>query len=191
MLKYQQMLAFLTFISMINTTSDRLKVRSLFSCRFFIIFEKLKFHSQLSWAWQGPKVITFSCSTQVSTKFILLIDVKMPTNVGILTFMSMINTTSDRSFFSCRYFIFYEQLKFHSQLSWVWKKLYNLGARPIFHITFVMKWITVMICVKHYAWHFSQYTKICKVSWKWNPRKMAKSLCRLLIKVNHALVANF
>ena len=41
----------------------------------------------------GPEVIKlFSCSTQLSTKFILLINVKMPTIVGILTFISMINT---------------------------------------------------------------------------------------------------
>ena len=38
----------------------------------------------------------FSYSTQLSTKFILLINVKMPTIVGILTFISMINTTSER-----------------------------------------------------------------------------------------------
>ena len=43
----------------------------------------------------GPEVIKlFSYSTQLSTKFILLINVKMPTIVGILTFISMINTTS-------------------------------------------------------------------------------------------------
>ena len=41
----------------------------------------------------GPMVINFSCSTQLSTKFIVLINVKMPTIVGILTFISMINTT--------------------------------------------------------------------------------------------------
>ena len=35
----------------------------------------------------------FSYSTQLSTTFILLINVKMPTSVGILTFISMINTT--------------------------------------------------------------------------------------------------
>ena len=68
---------------------------------------------------QGYKL--FSCSTQLSTKFILLINVKMPTNVGILRFISMINTRSDRlkarSFFSCLYFIFYELLRFHIQLS--------------------------------------------------------------------------
>ena len=34
----------------------------------------------------------FSYSTQLTTKFILLINVKMPTIVGILTFISMINT---------------------------------------------------------------------------------------------------
>ena len=43
----------------------------------------------------GAEVIKlFSYSTQLSTKFIQLINVKMPTNVSILTFISMINTTS-------------------------------------------------------------------------------------------------
>ena len=41
--------------------------------------------------------------------------------VGILTFISMINTASERlkaiNFFICRYFSFYEQLKFRAQLS--------------------------------------------------------------------------
>ena len=63
---------------------------------------------------------TFSCSTQLSTKFILLINVEMPTFVGILTFISMINTTSERlrarNFFICQCFSFYEQIKFHAQL---------------------------------------------------------------------------
>ena len=41
----------------------------------------------------GPKVIKlFSCSTQLSMKFFLLINVKMPTIVGILTFMNMKNS---------------------------------------------------------------------------------------------------
>ena len=35
----------------------------------------------------------FSCSTQLSMKFILLINVKMPTIIGILTFISWINMT--------------------------------------------------------------------------------------------------
>ena len=68
----------------------------------------------------GPEVIKLF-STQLSMKFILLINVKMPTTVGILTFISMINTTSvrltARNFFICQYFSFYEQLKFHAQLS--------------------------------------------------------------------------
>ena len=45
----------------------------------------------------GPKVKKlFSYTTQLSMKFILLINVKMPTIVGILTFISLINTTSER-----------------------------------------------------------------------------------------------
>ena len=86
-------------------------------------------------AWMckpGPEVIKlFSCSTQLSTRFILLINVKMPTVVGILTFISMKNATSERlkaiNFFICRYFSFYEWFKFRAQLSWAWKEFYNLG----------------------------------------------------------------
>ena len=41
-----------------------------------------------------PEVIKlFSCSTQLSMKFILLINVRMPTKVGILILISKINTT--------------------------------------------------------------------------------------------------
>ena len=70
----------------------------------------------------GAKVIKlFSCSTQLSMKFILLINVKMPIIVGILTFITMINTLSERlkarNLFICWYFSFYEQLKFRAQLS--------------------------------------------------------------------------
>ena len=44
----------------------------------------------------GPEVIKlFSCSTQLSMKFIQLINVKMPTVVGILTFISRISATSE------------------------------------------------------------------------------------------------
>ena len=39
----------------------------------------------------GPEVIFFSRSTQLNMKFILLINVKMPTSVGILIFISKIN----------------------------------------------------------------------------------------------------
>ena len=50
----------------------------------------------------------FSYLTQLSMKSILLLNVKMPTIVGILTFMSMINATAERlkarHFFICQYF---------------------------------------------------------------------------------------
>ena len=63
----------------------------------------------------------FPCSTQMSTKFILLINVKMSTIDGIITFISMINTISERhkasNVFICQYFSFNEQLKFSAQLS--------------------------------------------------------------------------
>ena len=85
--------------------------------------------------WPGSEVIKlFSYSTQLRTKLIMLINVKMPTIVGILTFISMINTTSERlkarNFFICRYFSFYEQLKFRAQLSWAWKKGFFLTSGP-------------------------------------------------------------
>ena len=48
-------------------------------------------------------------------------NVKMPTIVGILTFISRINKTFERlkasNFFICQYFSFYVQLKFPAQLS--------------------------------------------------------------------------
>ena len=41
----------------------------------------------------GPEVIKlFSCSTLLSMKFFLLINVKMPTTIGILTLTSRKNT---------------------------------------------------------------------------------------------------
>ena len=45
-------------------------------------------------AYIRPEVIQlYSCSSQLSMKFIMLIDIEMPTIVGILTYISMINTT--------------------------------------------------------------------------------------------------
>ena len=70
----------------------------------------------------SPNVIKlFSCSTQLSMKFSLLINVKMPTIVGILTFKSGKNSILGLSELkisqiSC-YFYTYEHLKFHAQLS--------------------------------------------------------------------------
>ena len=92
----------------------------------------------------GSKIIHvthLSCSPQLSMKLIMLINVKMPTIVGILTFISMINmlinvkmpilvdiltftsminTTSEslkaRQVSIFQHFSFYEQLKFDAHL---------------------------------------------------------------------------
>ena len=51
----------------------------------------------------------------------MFINVKMPTIVGILTFISMIITTNEnlktRKVFIFKHFSFYEQLKFYALLS--------------------------------------------------------------------------
>ena len=56
----------------------------------------------------------------------------MPTSVGILSFISMINIPFEglkaRNFVICRYFSLCEQLKFRAQLSWAWKPFSNLRA---------------------------------------------------------------
>ena len=70
----------------------------------------------------GPKVIKlFSCSTQLSIKVIMLTNVKMTTIVDMLTFISIINTTSESlkasQIFIFQYLSFYELLKFHAHLS--------------------------------------------------------------------------
>ena len=66
-------------------------------------------------------------------KFFLLINVKMPTIVGILTVMggknSILGLSDPKNSWISWYFFTYEHLKFHAQLSWAWKKFYNLGAR--------------------------------------------------------------
>ena len=70
----------------------------------------------------GPEVIKlFSCSSQLRLKFILLINVKMPTIVGILTFISRINyrlwSSKPSMTIYLGYFSIYEDLKFQAQLS--------------------------------------------------------------------------
>ena len=58
-------------------------------------------------------------------RFSLLINSKIPTIVGIITFISRINTTSDHYFL---YFTFYEGLKFHAQLAEHEKSIFT--SRP-------------------------------------------------------------
>ena len=70
----------------------------------------------------------------------MLINVKMPTTVGILTFISMINTTSES--LEARKALIFGILAFMiswnfvlMQMSWAWKKFYNLWARLIWAAT--------------------------------------------------------
>ena len=66
----------------------------------------------------GPEVIKlFSWSTQLSMKFFLPINVKMPTIVGILTFMRRKNSILGLYEPISRYFYTFEHFKFHAQLS--------------------------------------------------------------------------
>ena len=64
---------------------------------------------------------TFSYSSQLSMNFTVLMSIKMPTMVGILTFISRINTASEclkaPKIFIFQGLSFYELLKFHVQLS--------------------------------------------------------------------------
>ena len=59
-----------------------------------ILYRETKYVAtlHLNFAQTGPEVIKiFSCSTQLSMKFFLLINIKMPTIVGILTVLSGTN----------------------------------------------------------------------------------------------------
>ena len=56
----------------------------------------------------------------MSMEFAMLVNVNMPTIVGILTFISMIDivfeSSKSRQVFILQHFNLYEQLKFHVQL---------------------------------------------------------------------------
>ena len=81
-------------------------------------------------------------------KILLLKNVKMPTFVGILTFMSGKNSIlglSEPKKAECSwYFYTYEHLKFHAPLSWAWIKFYNLGAWLHYHISEVSAEVTTL-----------------------------------------------
>ena len=61
----------------------------------------------------------------------------MPTIVGILTFISRINTSYEslkaRNTYLFQHFAFYEQLKICVQLSWAWKKIITSGPILLRH----------------------------------------------------------
>ena len=85
------------------------------------VFQRPKFDCTFN-SNTGVEVIKLvSCSNKLSRKFILFINVKLPKIVGILTFISRINTSSDslkaRKISVFQHFSFYEQLKFYAQLS--------------------------------------------------------------------------
>ena len=72
-------------------------------------------HASSSPSTKHPVALRLYFQAQLSRKVIMLINVKMPTIVGILTFISTINSTSDckkaRKVFNFQYyFSFYEQL---------------------------------------------------------------------------------
>ena len=81
----------------------------------------------------APEVINFfSCSTQLSMNFVLLINLKLLTSAN-----SFLHNMAEHENFSankyendnfCWHFHIYLQRKFHAQLNWAWKKFYNLGA---------------------------------------------------------------
>ena len=66
----------------------------------------------------GPEVIKlFSCTTQLSMKFVLLINVKMPTFVFIFRINNWLWYFKPENSIDFGYFYIYEQFKFHAQLS--------------------------------------------------------------------------
>ena len=101
----------------------------------------------------GPEVIKlFLCSIQLSMNFFLLINVKMPTIVGILTFMSgknsILGLSEPKKNWISWYFYTYEHLKFHAQVSWPWKKFYDLGARTVWTVKLdaIIAFKVVVLC---------------------------------------------
>ena len=73
--------------------SELSKIRNCIkSCRRTNIIVKIGL-CQCELVIPGPEIIlkTFSCSTELSMKFSLLINVKMPTIVGILTFIIIVS----------------------------------------------------------------------------------------------------
>ena len=109
----------------------------------------------------GIKVIkTFSCSIQISMKFILLINVKMPTFAGILTLISSINTIAE-SFKQEKIFFH------HSNFSWAieiscsveisMRKFYNIRARICERIMAIKVWrLELRMIIWAASWDFQR-----------------------------------
>ena len=75
----------------------------------------------------------FSCSTQLSMKFHLVIKKKIPTVKTCFMLNSAEHAQLSWAWKKFQYFVsffkIYNQNKFHAQLNWARKKFYNLGAR--------------------------------------------------------------
>ena len=75
-----------------SLTLSKLGTICFHSCTSSVLFVLRLFFCHLAIP-SGPEVIKlFSCSTQLCMKIFMLINVKMPTIVGILTFMSRKNS---------------------------------------------------------------------------------------------------
>ena len=47
----------------------------------------------------------------------------------------MLSWVEHEKSFNCWYYYFYDQVKFHAQLSWAWKRFYNLGTGSFLHVS--------------------------------------------------------
>ena len=103
----------------------------------------------------GPGVIKlFPCSTQLSTKFILLINVKMP------TFISMINTTSAERLYKQETSSFVGIVVFMSSwnfvLSWVEHEKSFITPRPS-----LQQMTTSHLIITHFQEKIRQWFRCC------------------------------
>ena len=148
----------------------------------------------------GTEVIKlFSCSTQQSMKFVLLINVKMPTIVGILHLWagknSILGLPEPKKPNFLILFYTYEHLKFHAQLSWAWNKFGNLGASFFYFLIYTLAYTISIIFLRasssvnwHFLWHQSiiqnrnVHTWYCTV--KMTNTKIELRHLHMLFKIN-------
>ena len=99
--------------------------------------------------YSDPEVIKLLL---MNKKVYLSLNVKMPQIVGLLIFISRIYKTFERfkvrKIFIFQHFSCYELLQFHSQLSWAWKKFYNLRA--------YLKWAFFIRKIIKYTYNMSR-----------------------------------
>ena len=115
-----------------------------------------------------PEVIKhFPCSTQLSMKFILLINLKLPTiSNSFLHEILSANKYENANY--CWHFHINMQRKFNAPLSWVWKKFYNL-----------VTWKYSYAIVKYGETFYGRHTAVSEDSSK---RNDPRTLCHLIQK---------